>query len=111
MMSLEVTPDDLDIIEFGRIFRQPLYGEPLGQAKMRSTTHSRGNSSKPSMSGGRSTIFDVHDQGPQFVKAIANLCRISTLNCQTNRLGQRVCGFSQGWIVERTITWHNRRRR
>jgi hypothetical protein len=30
MMSLEVTPDHLDVIEFGRIFRQPLDGEPMG---------------------------------------------------------------------------------
>jgi hypothetical protein len=43
----------------------------MGQAKVRSTTHSRGDSSEPLMSGGRSTIIDVHDQGPQFVKAIA----------------------------------------
>ena len=29
MTSLEVTPDDLDVVEFGRIFRQPLDGEPM----------------------------------------------------------------------------------
>jgi hypothetical protein len=43
----------------------------MGQAKGHSTTHRRGNSSKPFMSASRSTIFDVHDQAPQFVKAIA----------------------------------------
>ena len=30
MMGLEVTPDDLDVVEFGCIFRQPLDGEPMG---------------------------------------------------------------------------------
>jgi len=30
VMCLEVMPDDLDIIEFGRILRQPLDGEPVG---------------------------------------------------------------------------------
>src|SRR3974390_164821 len=30
MMGLQVTPDDLDVIEFGRIFRQPLDREPMG---------------------------------------------------------------------------------
>src|SRR5271167_380479 len=30
MVSLQVTPDDLDVIEFRRIFRQPLNGKPMG---------------------------------------------------------------------------------
>ena len=30
MMSLEVAPDDLDVVEFGRVFRQPFDGEPMG---------------------------------------------------------------------------------
>src|SRR4249919_1403160 len=30
MMRLEVTPDNLDVVEFGRIFRQPLNREPMG---------------------------------------------------------------------------------
>ena len=30
MMDLEVTPDDLDVVEFGGIFRQPLDDEPMG---------------------------------------------------------------------------------
>ena len=30
MMGLEVTPDYLDVVEFGGIFRQPLDGQPMG---------------------------------------------------------------------------------
>jgi hypothetical protein len=30
MMSLEVIPDHLDVVEFGRIFRLPLDREPVG---------------------------------------------------------------------------------
>jgi hypothetical protein len=30
MMSLKVTPDDLDVVEFKRIFWQPLDDEPMG---------------------------------------------------------------------------------
>lgn len=30
MTSLQITPDDLDVIEFGRIFGQPLDREPVG---------------------------------------------------------------------------------
>jgi len=29
MMSLKVAPDELDIVEFGRVFRQPFDGEPV----------------------------------------------------------------------------------
>ena len=29
VMRLQIVPDDLDIIEFGRIFGQPLNGEPV----------------------------------------------------------------------------------
>src|SRR5208337_3978538 len=30
MMRLEVMPDDFDVVEFGRVFGQPLDGEPVG---------------------------------------------------------------------------------
>ena len=30
VMGFEVTPDRLDIVEFGRVFRQPFDGEPVG---------------------------------------------------------------------------------
>ena len=30
LMGLEVAPDDLDVVEFGGVFRQPLDGEPMG---------------------------------------------------------------------------------
>ena len=29
MMGFEIVPDDLDIVEFGRVFRQPFNGEPM----------------------------------------------------------------------------------
>ncbi len=30
VMGFEVTPDRLDIVEFGGVFRQPFDGEPVG---------------------------------------------------------------------------------
>jgi hypothetical protein len=35
MMGFEIAPDHLDIIEFGRIFRQPLDSEPVGAGRKR----------------------------------------------------------------------------
>ena len=29
MMGLEIVPDNLDVVEFGGVFRQPLDGEPV----------------------------------------------------------------------------------
>ena len=29
MMGFEIIPDDLDIVELGRVFGQPFYGEPM----------------------------------------------------------------------------------
>ena len=30
MAGFEIAPDDFDVVEFGRVFRQPLDGEPMG---------------------------------------------------------------------------------
>jgi hypothetical protein len=30
MMGFEIIPDNFDVVEFGRIFGQPLHGEPMG---------------------------------------------------------------------------------
>ncbi len=38
VMGLEIVPDDLDVVEFGRIFGQPLNGKPVcpgGQGRAR----------------------------------------------------------------------------
>ena len=35
MMGFEIAPNRLDIIEFGRVFRQPLDREPMGAGRKR----------------------------------------------------------------------------
>jgi hypothetical protein len=35
VMGLEVAPDRLDVVEFGRVFPQPLDGEPVRASRQR----------------------------------------------------------------------------
>ena len=35
MMGFEIMPDDLDVVEFGRVFRQPFDGEPMRAGRKR----------------------------------------------------------------------------
>ena len=53
MMSLKVAPDELDIVEFGRVFRQPFGGEPVCAG---------GQGGKRAFAGvDRTIVLDQHD--------------------------------------------------
>src|SRR5574340_539950 len=54
VMGLEITPDRLDVIEFGSVFRQPLDGEPVGAG---------GEGCERAFAGvDRTIVLDQHDR-------------------------------------------------
>ena len=54
VMGLEVAPDRLDVVEFGRVFRQPLDGEPVCASRQRG---------KRAFAGvDRTIVLDQHDR-------------------------------------------------
>ena len=54
VMGLEVAPDRLDVIEFGRVFRQPLDSEPVCASRQRG---------KRAFAGvDRTIVLDQHDR-------------------------------------------------
>jgi hypothetical protein len=54
VMGLEVAPDRLDVVEFGRVFPQPLDGEPVRASRQRGERAFAGVD--------RTIVLDQHDR-------------------------------------------------